>query len=87
MLQIRVRPGRAAAPMRPPKAENGRSIAVWETNRLSNEEAKDMFEKLGIPEKAHVRKGSGPSSDGADVSQLLRELRRSDVGRRPPRRA
>lgn len=60
---------------------------MWETNRLSNEEAKDMFEKLGIPEKAQVRKSSGPSSAGADVSQLIRELRRSDVGRRPSRHA
>ena len=65
---------------------------MWEPSRLSNEEAKNMFEKLGIPEKAQAREGSGaPAAENAkgdtDVSNLLRELYRSDVGRRPPRRA
>lgn len=63
-----------------------------EPSRLSNEEAKDIFEKLGIPEKADVPKDSSEpdsedTSDDSDIARLLKELSRSDIGRRPPRHA
>ena len=44
---------------------------------LSNDEAKNLMKQLG------VAKG-GSSTSEASVAQLLSELYRSDIGRRPP---
>lgn len=62
---------------------------MLDSSRLSDEEASAMFEKLGIPEKTKARKAPQPSSRAAsgdsEVARLLRELYRSDVGKRPSR--
>lgn len=56
---------------------------------LSNDEAKDLMKQLGIAEASArgeeraPRKGS--ASGDSSVAQLLSELYRSDIGRRPPR--
>ena len=57
---------------------------------LSNEEARDLLRSLGMPELPKEKKGRS-ESDGDEgerddsITALLRELSRSDVGRRPPR--
>ena len=56
---------------------------------LSNDEAKDLMKKLGMAEPAAhadegaAKKGPGAASDSS-VAELLSELYRSDIGRRPP---
>lgn len=55
---------------------------------LSNDEAKDLMKQLGMAEASardeeRAPKKAGSSSD-ASVAQLLSELYRSDIGRRPP---
>lgn len=55
---------------------------------LSNDEAKDLMKQLGMAEASArdeervLKKGS--SSSDSSVAQLLSELYRSDIGRRPP---
>lgn len=55
---------------------------------LSNDEAKDLMKQLGMAEASArdeeraPKKGS--TSSDASVAQLLSELYRSDIGRRPP---
>ena len=49
---------------------------------LSNDEAKNLMKQLGMAED-RVAKG-GSSTSEASVAQLLSELYRSDIGRRPP---
>ena len=54
---------------------------------LSNDEAKNLMKQLGMAEASaredRVAKG-GSSTSEASVAQLLSELYRSDIGRRPP---
>lgn len=55
---------------------------------LSNDEAKNLMKQLGMAEapardEDRVAKG-GSSTSEASVAQLLSELYRSDIGRRPP---
>lgn len=55
---------------------------------LSNDEAKDLMKQLGMTEASaraeeHASK-KGSSSSDSSVAQLLSELYRSDIGRRPP---
>ena len=55
---------------------------------LSNDEAKNLMKQLGMAEASardedRVAKG-GSSTSKASVAQLLNELYRSDIGRRPP---
>ena len=55
---------------------------------LSNDEAKNLMKQLGMAEASardedSVAKG-GSSTSEASVAQLLSELYRSDIGRRPP---
>ena len=53
---------------------------------LSNDEAKNLMKQLGMAsarDEDRVAKG-GSSTSEASVAQLLSELYRSDIGRRPP---
>ncbi|WP_080799234.1 hypothetical protein [Arabiibacter massiliensis] len=57
---------------------------------LSNEEARDLLRSLGIPELPKARKGrdereGGDEEHDESITALLKELSRSDLGRRPPR--
>lgn len=56
---------------------------------LSNDEAKNLMKQLGMAEASArdedrvAAKGENSTSE-ASVAQLLSELYRSDIGRRPP---